>query len=185
MVIKNTKWFYLQPFLFSDEALHLLDISRKLNENHTTVRNHLNNFVKEGLLKVYYKGRMVFYKINFDFPLVVDYLSIAEKEFLITKCNLNKIFRELIFDVQMVSSKPVVFFGSSVKNFLKAEDIDLITLEELKLDELNNKYNKEFHVLRVSSLKKISVALRNEILKKHVIVNGVEEVVKWLRLVGV
>jgi hypothetical protein len=178
MVKKMTKWNYLRPFLFNREPLHLLDISRKINENHTTVRIYLNDFVKEGFLKITQKGRLTLYEINFNFPLVIDYLTIAEKEYLIYKCNQNKILKELISDIQKISLRPVIIFGSSVNDFSKADDIDIICLEEL--NDLNKKYNKEFHFIKISSLYKIKDALKKEILKKHIIVNGTEEVIKWL-----
>ncbi|MFP4403504.1 MAG: hypothetical protein ACLFPJ_04085 [Candidatus Woesearchaeota archaeon] len=178
MVNKMTKWNFLEPFLFTNEQLHLLDISRKLNENHTTVRKYLNEFAKEGLLKIRLKGRLTLYEINKNFPLIIDYLSIAEKEFLIKKSNENNIFKELIKDIQQISKKPVIIFGSGVNNFSKAKDIDIVCLEDLK--SLKNKYNKEFHIININSFKTINQTLKNEIKKKHIIVYGVEEVVKWL-----
>ena len=164
MVKKMTKWFYLQPFLFTREQLHLLDISRKLNENHATVRKYLNEFAKEGMLKITQKGRLTLYEINFDFPLIIDYLTIAEKEFLIQK----------------KATKPLIIFGSSVNEFSKAKDIDIICLENLNLTNLKKKYTKEFHVIQVKNLKQIQETLKQEILKKHIIVNGTEETIKWL-----
>lgn len=180
MVNKQTKWFYLQPFLFTRESLHLLDISRKLNENHATVRKYLNNFAKEGFLKISQKGRLTLYQINFDFPLLIDYLIIAEKEFLVFKCSQNKIFKELISDLQKISHKPLVVFGSSVSNFSQAKDLDIIHLEDLDFKDIDMKYNKKTHSLKVKSLKDITLTLKEEILKKHIIINGSEEVIKWL-----
>lgn len=175
-----TKWFYLQPLLFTRDSLHLLDISRKLNENHATVRKYLNEFAKEGFLKISQKGRLTLYEINFDFPLVIDYLSIAEKEFLLFKCSQNNVFKEIVFDLEKVSSKPLVIFGSCVENFSKAEDLDIICLEDINFKEIEKKYNKEIHNIKIKSLKDIKDPLKHEIFKKHIILNGVEEVVKWL-----
>ena len=66
MVIKSTKtkYSYLEPFLTTRESLHLLDISRKLKENHATVRKYLNKFEKQGILKKEIKGRLTLYKLN-------------------------------------------------------------------------------------------------------------------------
>jgi predicted DNA-binding transcriptional regulator len=175
---KMTKWNFLEPFLFTREPLHLLDISRKLNENHTTVRKYLNNFAKEGLLQITSKGRLTLYKINPNFPLIIDYLSIVEKEYLIKKTNEDNIFKELIKDIQQISKKPIIIFGSCVNNFSKAKDIDIICLEDLK--DLKKKLNKELHIIKINSLKNLDQTLKKEIIKKHIIVYGVEEVVKWL-----
>src|SRR3989344_5727964 len=99
MVNKKTKWFFLSPFLFERESLHLLDISRKLKQNHTTIRLHLNEFVKEGFLKKKTKGRLTLYEINPDFPLLIDYLTIIEKEYLLYKCSQNLILKEIISEL--------------------------------------------------------------------------------------
>jgi len=177
---KLTKWFYLQPFLFTRESLHLLDISRRLNENHATVRKYLNEFAKEGFLKIGQKGRLTLYEVNFDFPLAISYLTIAEKEFLLFKCSQNRILKEIVSELQKESSKQLMIFGSSVDNFSKSGDLDIVCLENINFKELEKKYNKNVHNLKVSSLEEIKEALKKEILKKHIIINGVEEVVKWL-----
>ncbi len=179
MVKKITKWFYLQPFLFRRESLHLLDISRNLKENHTTVRTYLNEFAKEGLLKITQKGRLTLYELNFDFPLIIDYLLIAEKEFLIS-CAKNKILKELIKDIQQKTTKPTIIFGSAATNFINAQDIDILTTEDLNTCELQKKYSKEIHLIKVDSLNEINNTLKKEIIKKHIIIFGGEEVIKWL-----
>ncbi len=180
MARKLTKWSYLQPFLFTRESLHLLDISRKLNENHATVRKYLNEFVKEGVLKISKKGRLTLYELNLDFALIVDYLAIAEKEFLILKCSQNKILKELVSDIQKKSAGALIIFGSSLDSFTKAGDIDIICTEEMDFADLEKKYNKEFHVLSMDRLSDIKEALGKEVLKKHLLINCVEECVKWL-----
>jgi hypothetical protein len=185
MVNKITKWFFLTPFLFTNESLHLLDISRQLNKNHTVVRLNLNHFVKEGFLKISYKGRLTLYQINQDFPLKIDYLSIVEKEFLINTSNKNLILKELIFDLHNLSSKPLIIFGSSVNNFSKAKDIDIISLEPIDFRKIEEKYNKSVHQINVKQLFDVKIALKNEIFKQHIIVNCVEDVIKWLHLTGV
>jgi hypothetical protein len=180
MVKKITKWFYLQPFLFEKEPLHLLDISRKIKENHATTRKYLNDFAKEGLLRITQKGRLTLYEINKDFPLLISYISIAEKEHLIKKCSENKIFKELVHDLQKNATKPIIIFGSSAINFAKAEDIDIICLENIKLENIQKKYTKKFHTIQVKKLSDIQETLKKEIEKKHITIYGVEEVVKWL-----
>jgi hypothetical protein len=177
---KLTKWSYLEPFLFTRESLHLLDISRKLGENHTTVRKYLNQFTKEGFLKISQKGRLTLYELNLDFSLVVDYLSMAEKEFLLSKCFQNKMLKELISDVHKIASGPVILFGSSVNNFSKAGDVDIICSENLNFDKLEEKYDREFHVVRMDKIDQIKDALKLEVLKKHLSINCTEEIVKWL-----
>ena len=50
MVKKITTLSYLEPILYEQEYVHLTEISKKLKENHTTVRTHLNNWEKQGIL---------------------------------------------------------------------------------------------------------------------------------------
>ena len=180
MVRKLTKWSYLQPFLFTKESLHLLDISRRLNENHATVRNYLNEFAKEGILKISQKGRLTLYNLNYESPLIIDSLSIVEKENVLEMCSQNKIFSELVSDIHNLLSGPVVIFGSSANSFQGAQDIDIICTENTDFNKLEKKYNKEFHAIKVKELKNIKKALKEEVLKKHLLINCVEECVRWL-----
>lgn len=184
MVEKITKWYFLTPFLFTKESLHLLDISRQLNKNHTVVRQYLNQFTKEGFLKISYKGRLTLYQINENFPLKIDYLTMVEKEFLIQKSN-NLILKELIFDLHNLTSKPLIIFGSTVTNFSKAKDIDILTLDSLNFRKIQEKYNKQLHQIKVKQLFDVKDALKNEVLKQHIIVTGTEECIKWLQSIGV
>lgn len=184
MVEKVTKWYFLTPFLSTKESLHLLDVSRQLNKNHTVVRQHLNQFAKEGFLRISYKGRLTLYQINQEFPLKLDHLTMVEKEFLIQKSN-NLILKELISDLHNLTSKPTIIFGSSVTNFSKANDIDILTSDSESFRKIQHKYNKEIHLIKVKQLSDVKTALKNEILKQHIIVNGTEECIKWLQLIGV
>lgn len=179
MDYKPTKWFYLQPFLFTKEGIHLRDISRKLGQNHSTVRIYLQEFVKRGFLKITKKGNLTFYEINYMFPLVIDYLSIAEKEFLILKSSKNRVLQEIIHDLHLFSGT-LILFGSSVEDFSKANDIDILCDNKIDFSTIEKKYNKEVHAISVDSLEDINPALKKEIIKKHLIINNTEGVVKWL-----
>ncbi|MFT4311770.1 MAG: hypothetical protein ACMXYF_00910 [Candidatus Woesearchaeota archaeon] len=179
MVKKMTKWNYVEPFLFTRDALHLQDISRQVGENHTTVRNILNAFAQEGFLKMSQKGRLTLYEINSEFSLLIDYLSVAEKEFLIKKTK-NPLLKELISDLHKLTDQPLLLFGSTVIDFSKARDIDILCLEKIEITSLEKKYRKKIHFLRVNNLKEIQLPLKQEIQKKHIIVSSVEQVVKWL-----
>ena len=180
MVNKMTRWNYLEPFLFTNDALHLQDISQMIGENHTTVRNHLNQFAQDGFLKVSKKGRLTLYQINKEFSLGIDYLSIAEKEFLIKKAQ-NPILKELILDLHTLTNQPLILFGSVVTDFNTAQDIDMICIDKIDSRSLEKKYRKSFHTLQVNNLNDLKLALKNEVKKKHISISGVEQVVKWLQ----
>lgn len=185
MVEKVTKWFYLIPFLNAEDKLHLLDISRKLKVNHTTIRGHLNEFEEEGILTKEYKGRLTLYSLNKNSNKLIDVITIVEKENALFKRNKNLKLDELIHLIQQQTSQTTIIFGSSVEDFKRAKDVDIITTDEtLKTKELEQKLNINIHLLKVKNLKDITSALKYEIYKKHIIINNSEETIKWLHSLG-
>lgn len=179
--ITKTKYGYLEPFLTTREKLHLLDISRKIGENHSKVRKHLNDFVKLGILKKETKGRLTLYYLNFDSPIIMDALAVAEKEKLIKKCFENNVLKEIVSELHKLTNKTLIIFGSASDNFPESNDIDILTTEKkLEVRKLSEKFNKKFHLNYLPSLFSASRTFKEEVLKKHLIVNNVEEVVKWL-----
>ncbi|MFW5846579.1 MAG: hypothetical protein ACOCUU_00325 [Nanoarchaeota archaeon] len=180
MVKKVTKWTFLEPFLRTSEELHLLDISRQLRENHATVRNYLNDFEKIGILEKRNKGRLTLYRLIKENPLIIDYLCLAEKDKLIRKTKDNNILKELVSLLHKETNKPTIIFGSAVEDLKKANDIDILTTGNLDEEELEKIIRRKIHLVKISSLNKVTDSLKNEILKKHLIINSSEEVLKWL-----
>jgi len=171
----------LLPFLKTREKLHLLDISRKLKQNHTTVRKYLNYFEEKGILKKGYQGKLTLYWLNKDADRLIDILTIAEKENLLLKTQENLKLNELVNKLQKLTEKTVLIFGSSVENFLNANDIDILTTDNsLDLSNIEKNLNIKIHLLKINSLKSIKESLRVEIIKKHLIINNTENIVKWL-----
>lgn len=179
--ITKTKYSYLEPFLNTREKLHLLDISRRLKENHAKVRKYLNDFEEQGILKKQIKGRLTLYELNFNSSLIIDTLVLAEKDRLIRNLCQNNLLSELIFELHNITSKTLVIFGSASEDFSKANDIDILTTDKnLDLKRLSRKLDLELHINYVPSLNSASQTIRLEVLKKHLIINNSEEVVKWL-----
>lgn len=182
MVKKVTIWSFLEPFLSTKEWIHLAEISKKLNIGHTTVRKNLNILEKKGILKKTHKGNLTLYKLNLMHPLLIDYIVLAEKELLLRKCESNVTLLELVNCMHELNNT-LLLFGSTVVDINKAEDIDIITIGDFNkktFDSIEKKINKKLHNINVSSLNEISQALKEEIYKKHLLINGTEEVVKWL-----
>ena len=93
----------------------------------------------------------------------------------------NLLFRELVSELHKLTNKALIIFGSASENFKDAEDIDIISLDKnLSVKEIEKKFDLDVHLHYVSSLKEISKTMKQEILKKHLIINGSEEVIKWL-----
>ena len=178
----------LEPFLTKPfEELHLAELSRELNEPHPTIRQHLNNLEKEGILKKKIKGRLTLYSLNFNNPLLLDYITLSEKNKLITMSE-NLILKEMIsFFNENFSETTRIIFGSFAERLNKPKDIDLIIVGKIdngKIKTLSKKINKEIHLINVKSLNDITKTLKEEVIKKHIVLNNTEEAVRWLQYTG-
>lgn len=185
MVKKLTMLRVLTPFLSRpQEELHLSEISRIVNSPHPTVRQHLNILEKQGVLRKKTKGRLALYSLNFDNPLLEDYLIIAEKEKLIGTAESSPILSELIdFLRKNYPTSEMLIFGSAAITTGKPNDIDIVMTgkeDAEKTKRFSEKYNKPLHIISVKRLTDIKTALKKEILKKHLIVQGSEKVMRWL-----
>ncbi|MCD6483011.1 MAG: winged helix-turn-helix transcriptional regulator [Candidatus Aenigmarchaeota archaeon] len=180
MVKKVSIWSTLEPLLYS-EAKHLAKISKELKKAHTTVRKQLAIFEKIGLVKKEKKGRQTFYKLR-RIPLFIDYLTILEKEKLIRRCREELVLKEIVECLHSFNN-PILVFGSAVDSVKKARDVDLLVVGKFNIEKiklLEKRLNLKFHVINVRSLREINEALKKEITKKHLIVQGSEELIKWL-----
>lgn len=186
MVKKITILQVLEPFLSKPkEKLHLAEISREIKEPHPTVRLWLNFLEKKGILKKEFKGRLTLYSLNIENQAVLDCLIIAEKNKLLKRYEKEPRLKELAFFINSTfkENSKALIFGSAAESFKKAQDIDLLTIgkvDEKKLKKFAERLNKELHLINVSSLDKISEALKIEIIKKHLILKGSEDLMRWM-----
>ena len=180
MVKKVSIWLTLDPLLYSGEK-HLAEIARELHKPHTTVRKQLAVFEKLGLVDKRKVGRQKFYKIK-KVPLLIDYLTIIEKERLVEKCNKELILKEIVEEFHNFKNK-VVLFGSAVYSAKKANDIDLLVIgnfNEKNANKLEKMLNIKIHMIRINHLEEVSDELKEEIRKKHLLIQGSEDVIRWL-----
>ncbi len=185
MVTKVTILNTLEPFLSRPrEGIHLLELSRILNEPPSTIRKHLAHFEKLGIVKKQIKGRMTIFSLNFNNPGLFQYLFIIEKNKLIKKTEHNLKLKELFFFLNTnYSSQKYLIFGSFVDDSKKAQDIDLLFIGKIdknKINDFSKKYNLNLHLIILKSLNLVSKSLKEEILKKHLIINNTEEFLRWL-----
>ncbi|MBD3310726.1 hypothetical protein GF351_05915 [Candidatus Woesearchaeota archaeon] len=186
MVNKLTILQVLEPFLSKPkEKLHLSEISRAIGTPHPTVRQWLNIMEKKGVLKKGFKGRLTLYSLNTENKSIINYLAIAEKNNLIKRCEQSLILKELTDFIQfeLKENTKALIFGSAAETFDKAEDVDMIIIgkmDEKKITSISKHINKEIHLINVSSLEKISRSLKEEIIKKHLIISGDEEIIRWM-----
>ena len=186
MVKKVTIHNALEPFLVKPgEKLHLASISRELNQPHPTVRQWLNALEKRGILTKENKGRLTLYYLNLQNPSLADYLVIAEKNKMISVCDKNPVLAEITQhnNENSAENTKALIFGSASESFTKAQDIDLLIIGRINMKNLKTfakRLNKELHIITVSSLEKISLTLKKEIIKKHLLIRGSEDFVRWM-----
>lgn len=155
--------------------VHLREISRLLNESHSTILRKIKELVKENILDYKKEGKnnIFFIKENLK---AKNYIYSAELY------KLNKILKKtpelsIIFeDIKKNFSKGlIVLFGSYAKGNQKPEsDIDIyIETNNLKVKEkirnINSKLSIKIGKFDASSL------LIKEIIKNHVIIRGLED----------
>ena len=174
----------LEPFLSRPlEKLHLAQISRELQVPHPTVRLWLRELHKKGILRQERKGRLTLYSLNVDHPLLIDYLVLAEKHRVIAACERWPVLGEFIASLQRTLHAKALVFGSAAVDFGAANDIDVLLVgkEDSKmLKAYAQKLGKDAHLIQVKGLHKVFAALRVEIIKKHLLVRGSEDFVRWM-----
>lgn len=186
MVKKITILQVLEPFLSKPkEKLHLAEISREIKEPHPTARQWLNMLESKGVLRKEFKGRLTLYSLNLEHQNILDYLIIAEKNKIIKKCEKEPILKEMVYFINsnFGENTKSLIFGSAAESFKKAEDIDLLTIgkiDERAVKNFAERINKEIHLINVNKLNNISKSLKEEIIKKHLIIKGSEDLIRWM-----
>lgn len=186
MVKKVTIMNVLEPFLINPkEKIHLSQIAREIKEPHPTIRQHLNILEDKGILKKENKGRLTLYSLNLENRNIIDYLIISEKNKLINISEREPLIKELSYflNSNLHENTKAIIFGSASVSIKKASDIDILIIgkfNEKKMNGFSKRINKELHIINVNKLNKISESLKNEIIKKHIIIKGSEELVRWI-----
>jgi DNA-binding transcriptional ArsR family regulator len=186
-MVNNITIDILEPFLENpDEKLHLSDIARKIKAPHPTARLWLNQLERKGVLKKEYKGRLTLYSLKKDLPCLMDYLAIAEKKKLIRKCEESLILKEVSCSLQqsLPENTKAIIFGSAAQNPAKAEDIDLLITgecDESEIRKLSKKVGKEIHLVNVRNLQQVTITLKQEIIAKHLLLKGTEDILRWMQ----
>lgn len=186
MVTKITILEVLEPFLSKPrEELHISAIAKETRGPHPTARKRLNALERIGVLKKGKKGRLTIYSLNMEHPNIADYLVIAEKARLIKRCESDLILKEFVhfLNVILEENSKALIFGSATKSAGVAEDIDLLVVGKISastIETFSRKFKKEIHLISVNSLGKISQSLKTEIIKKHLIIKGSEDIVGWM-----
>ena len=106
--------------------------------------------------------------------------EIANK--LIKKCSKDILLKEIVSFLHELNNL-VLIFGSASVNLKEANDIDLAVigdLDKLHFKEFEKKYDIKFHLINLEKLEEITLSLKEEIKKKHLLIQNSEEIVKWM-----
>ena len=185
MVKKVTSTKILIKFLDDyGKRYYLKEIAEKLETSHQAIKPYLENLVSKKILIKIKRKNLIEYLLNFENKQIYSYLSVAEHENLIKILNQEIILKTLFEKLSCFFDKNIfILFGSSTEKIRKGSDIDLLVIGKVKLDkfleEFEQIYNKEIHLVQVNSLEKISEVLRKEIYKKHLIFNNSEQVIRF------
>lgn len=182
MVRKITKWHLLIPFL-GDYQRHLIlaDMERELGVSHQTLRKYADSLTKKGIFVEEQKPRNVLYSINRENPMVLNYLSAAEKivlEETLEKSMLLKRLYEMLSPY--MGEVNLLVFGSSASG-RTGEDIDLLAVGRKSIKEpasrFEKTYGKKIHLVSSGDFPAGRTFFK-EIMKKHLIFNGFDAFIK-------
>ena len=182
MVNNITTLSGLEPLLYKQEWIHLAEISRELKMPHPTARIYLNEFEKQGVVVKQTKGRLTLYKLNYSSPLIIDYIILVEKNKLINKSSKEVLLKEIVSFLHDINN-PAIIFGSASLNLKNASDIDLIIMgnfDKHSFKEFEKKHDIKFHFINLNKLEEINLSLKEEIIKKHLIIQDSEKIIKWM-----
>jgi len=140
---------------------------------------------KNQVLAKQIKGRLTMYRLNYANPLIIDFIQITEKEKILNKCQKELLIREVVSFIHEDSERnKVLIFGSAAEDMKKANDIDLLIIGKSKIKDklklLKNNLNLEFHIINAEKFEDINKSLKNEIINKHIIIEGLEEFTRWM-----
>ncbi len=134
-ILKPSNWKILRLFYDNkNKPIHLRDISRKIKLNESTTSTHLNNLVKEGILKTEKEANLKKFsiyknKIPSIFPLFdyerLDALPLVRRDAI--KLYIKKLERKPLL---------VIVFGSTAKGtFRKDSDVDILVIFPEKYED--------------------------------------------------
>lgn len=130
--INNLKLFFEEP----NREFHLRELSRLLKKNPVTIKNHLSDFVKIGVLTCKKERGLEMYRSNIENFYYKEYKKIYNRFKIIESELLNFLKKE--FNIPTI-----IIFGSYERGEdNKNSDIDIFILSEIKKDLNLDKYER-------------------------------------------
>lgn len=183
MVKKITKNNILKLFLDDyNKSFYLRELAKLLSKPHQTIKPKLDELYNDNILLKKRRGKILEFSLNTKNKILIEHLSIAEKEVLIDKLNSDALIKVLYEKIERYfnESSFIIFGSATIKN--DYEDIDLICIGKSKIEkdikDFEDTYSKKIHFIKIDSIEKIKKALREEIYKKHIILNDTEKILR-------
>ena len=174
----------LFPFLSNPHrSFYQRELSLLTSIPRPTLRGWLIGLEKEGIIDITPKGKITFYSLNFRNPLLLETLVIAEKTLLSKQCEKSLMLIELKDYLIKNFDGTIILFGSATDSIEDANDIDIIStgkVDNKKITYISEKLGKRIHLINVKILEKISSALKNEAIKKHLLIKNSEDALRWM-----
>lgn len=181
-ITKINKWHLMIPFLLDYQRHAILaDFERELGVSHQTLKKYADVLVRAGILVEERKPKNVVYSVNRENPMVLNYLSAAEKIVLEETLDKNVMLKRLYeFLSPKMGDVYFLIFGSSA-SIVVGVDIDMLMVGESSIKDVATRfektYGKKIHLVASKDFH-VSRALFREIMKKHVIFSGFDMFVK-------
>lgn len=177
-------WSALSPFRQRPgRRMHLTELAGILQRPHPTLRLWLQPFVKEGILQKERKGRLSLYALNHHHRFLAQTMTIVEKMALIERLNQDSLLAAAVEEIQkeLGEGSLCLIFGSAVTSLEKANDLDIFVVGTLRNKERIEKLiGKSVHLAQVSSLSDVTPIFKQQVIRKHLLLSGSEELLKWM-----
>jgi predicted nucleotidyltransferase len=161
------------------------EISRLIHSNHQTALNHLNELVREKILKYLIKGRNKEYCLDISNIKTKMMLEIAESANSMRRLE-NKEINVIMKEINPFTESIILFGSFSSGNQHKKSDIDIVLIgksDKKAIEQIKKRYNREINIEFISysdfirSLKQ-KKALAIEIIKNHTLFGDVSKIIK-------
>ena len=147
----NEKKALIRIFKDLDSYYNANSLSKKLDISRIGMRKILKKLEKKEILFSKNIGRAIVYKINFS-----DYVQDVITFLLSDEANDFKRWKKE-FEFLFKGDRVVLIYGSAIKNYSKARDIDLMVIGNKKTGEMESRLNnkqkilpKEIHIIEMS-----------------------------------
>lgn len=173
------KYTYLEVFLDDiDKKINLNEFENLFARPHQTLKRHLAELVNEKILVMEKKNKFLYYSLNKNNSLFIDYLVITEKQKLFDFLKAPVFNRLYVSLENCFRENNILIFGSAVIS-KEYSDIDLLILsEELQRDKIKKTlknfeltYSIEIHPI-FSNESDLNETFLSEVIKKHIILNN-------------